>query len=81
MGKISYTADAWSSASLQPYFMIMAHWAYHDTNGSIKAHLIAFHRIFGCHTREKMAQLCIDLLGRAGITSNVSFLTHSMLLI
>jgi hypothetical protein len=77
LGKIFYTANAWSSASLQPYFAITAHWAYHDTDGSIKiqACLIAFHRIFGRHTGEKMAQLCIDLLDRAGTTSNVrSFL-------
>ena len=75
MGKISYTADAWSSATLQPYFAITAHWAYRDTDGSIKikARLIAFHRIFGRHTGKKMAQLCIDLLDRAGTTSNVSF--------
>jgi hypothetical protein len=78
LGKISYTADAWSSASLQPYFAITAHWAYCDTDGSMKiqAHLIAFHRIFGRHTGEKMAQLCINLLDRAGITSNVRSLLY-----
>jgi hypothetical protein len=42
----------------------------------IQAHLIAFHRIFGCHTGEKMAQLCIDLLDRAGTTSNVRSLLY-----
>jgi hypothetical protein len=75
--KIFVTADAWSSASLQLYFAITAHWAYRDTDGSIKiqARLIAFHRIFGHHTGEKMARLCINLLDRAGTTSNVrSFL-------
>jgi hypothetical protein len=75
LGKIFVTADAWSSASLQLYFAIMAHWAYCDTDGSIKiqARLIAFHRIFGHHTREKMAQLCINLLDRARTTSNIRF--------
>jgi len=76
LGKISYTADAWSSANRQSYFAITAHWAYRDdTDGSIKikARLIAFHRIFGRHTGEKLAQLCIDLLDRAGTTANVSF--------
>jgi hypothetical protein len=65
--------NAWSSASLQPYFAITANWAYCDTDGSMKiqAHLIVFHRIFGHHTGKKMAQLCIDLLDRAGTTSNV----------
>lgn len=76
LGKISYTADAWSSASLQSYLAITAHWAYRDdTDGSIKikARLIAFHKMFGRHTGERMAQLCIDLLDRAGITANVRF--------
>jgi hypothetical protein len=75
LGEISYTADVWSSASLNPYFAITAHWAYRDdTDGSIKmkARLIAFHRIFGRHTGEKLGQLCIDLLDRAGTTANVS---------
>jgi hypothetical protein len=76
LGKISYTADAWSSANRQPYFAITAHWAYRDdVDGSIKikARLIAFHRIFGRHTGQKMAKLCIDLLDRAGTTANVFF--------
>lgn len=76
LGKISFTADAWSSANLQSYFAITAHWAYRDdTDGSIKikARLIAFHRMFGTHDGQKMAQLCIDLLDRAGITANVKF--------
>ena len=76
LGKISFTTDAWSCANLQPYFAIMAHCAYCDnTDGSIKikARLIAFHRIYGTHDGKKMAQLCIDLLDRAGITANVKF--------
>ena len=39
----------------------------------MKARLIAFHRIVGRHTGEKLAQLCINLLDRAGTTANVSF--------
>ena len=61
---------------MQSYFAITAHWAYRDdADGSIKikARLIAFHRIFGRHTGAKLAQLCIDLLDRAGTTANVSF--------
>jgi hypothetical protein len=53
----------------------MTHWAYRDdTDGSIKinARLIAFHRIFGPHSGEKLGQLCIDLLDRAGTTANAS---------
>jgi hypothetical protein len=38
----------------------------------MKARLIAFHWIFGHHTREKLGQLCIDLLDGAGTTANVS---------
>lgn len=75
LGKVSYTADAWSSASQQSFFAITAHWAYRDEADDsikIKARLIAFHRIFGRHTGENLAQLCIDLLDRAGTTANVS---------
>jgi hypothetical protein len=43
-----------------------------DGSVKIKARLIAFHRIFGRHTGEKLAKLCIDLLDRAGTTANVS---------
>lgn len=76
LGRISYTADAWSSASLKPFFAITAHWVYRDdADGSIriKARLIAFHQISGRHTGENMAKLCLDLLDRAGCTANVSF--------
>ena len=76
LGENSYTADAWSSANRQPYFAITAHWAYCDeVDGSIKikARLIAFHQIFGRHIGQKMAQLCINLLDRAGTTANVFF--------
>ena len=61
----------------------MAYWAYRDeTDGSIKikARLIAFHRIFGRHTTEKLAQLCIDLLDRAGTTANVSIFEICLIL-
>ena len=73
----------WSSANLQSYFALMAHWAYRDeTDGSIKikARLIAFHKIFGHHTGEKLAQLCIDLLDRAGTTANVSIFEICLIL-
>lgn len=61
---------------MQSYFAVTAHWAYRDeTDGSIKikARLIAFHKIFGRHTGERLAQLTIDLLDRAGTTANVRF--------
>jgi hypothetical protein len=80
LGKVSYTADAWSSASQQSFFAITAHWAYRDDDDSIKikARLIAFHRIFGRHTGEKLGKLCIDLLDRAGTTANVSFFSSEI---
>ena len=61
-----------------------AHWAYRDAmDGSIKmkARLIAFHRIFGRHTGNKLGQLCIDLLDRAGTTANVSMLIFCQFLL
>ena len=68
---------------LQPFFAITAQWVHHDdTDGciKIKAQLIAFHQIWGSHTAKKMAKLCLDLLDRAGTTSNVRFY-HFMTLV
>jgi hypothetical protein len=74
LGKISYTSDAWSSGNLQSYYAMTAHWAYRDESDDtikVKACLIAFHRVQGRHTAENLAQITVDLLGRAGVTDNV----------
>jgi hypothetical protein len=72
LGKISYTSDTWSSKNLQSFHAITAHWAYRDETDDtikLKARLIAFHRIQGCHTADNMAQITVDLLDRAGSTA------------
>ena len=51
-----------------------AHWAYRDETDDmikLKARLIAFHCIKGRHTAENMANITVDLLGRAGVTDSV----------
>jgi hypothetical protein len=73
LGKISYTSDSWSSDNLRPFYAMTAHWIYRDESDDtikMKARLIAFHRIQGRHTAENMAQITVDLLGRAGATDN-----------
>ena len=74
LGEISYTSDTWSLENMQSFYAMTAHWAYQDESDDIikmKACLIAFHHIKGCHTAENMAKITVDLLGRAGVTDNV----------
>ncbi|KAH9008461.1 hypothetical protein EDB85DRAFT_1814134, partial [Lactarius pseudohatsudake] len=46
-GRISFTADIWSSASLTPYLAVTSHWIARTPNNnlSLKAALIGFHRL------------------------------------
>ena len=77
LGRISYTSDTWSSGNLQSFYAMTAHWAYRDESDDtikMKVRLIAFHRIKGRHTAENMAKITVDLLGRAGVTDNVSYI-------
>jgi hypothetical protein len=67
-------SDSWSSGNLQSYYAMTPHWAYRDEADDtikLKARLIVFHHIRGRHTAENMAQITINLLGRAGATDNV----------
>jgi len=74
VGKINFTADTWSDQSRRPYVCVTAHWIARDrTTDSLmlKACVIAFHRLYGDHSGEVMAETLIHLLDRASITVNV----------
>lgn len=75
VGKISYTSDIWSSDNRTPYIAITAHWIAKDESGhlQLKNALIAFQRVWGKHTSSNLARLVLQLLDRAGTTTNVSF--------
>ena len=74
IGKISYTSDIWSSDNRTPYIAITAHWMGKDESGhlELKNALIAFQRVWGKHTASNLARLVLQLLDRAGTTTNVS---------
>ena len=72
MGEISFTADIWSSESLDPYLAVSAHWITQDmVTGtcklSLKSTLITFHYILGNCTGVELAKTFLHLIDRAGI--------------
>lgn len=87
MGEISFTADIWSSDTLDPYLAVTAHWIEQDPTMatrklSFRCSLIAFHYIPGSHTGVALARTLIHLIDRAGIPlDKVCFVRdHFMLL-
>jgi hypothetical protein len=73
LGKISYTSDIWSSDNLTSYIAITAHWMCKDESGhlQLKNALISFQRVWGKHTASNLARVVLQLLDRAGTTTNV----------
>jgi hypothetical protein len=73
IGKISYTTDIWSSDNRTPYIAITAHWMRKDEHGhlQLKSALIAFQRVWGKHSASNLARIVLQLLDRAGTTTNV----------
>jgi hypothetical protein len=72
-GKISFTADIWSSATLMPYLAVTSHWIAREDNLLVlKAALIGFHRLTKAHTGKNVAAAILAILDRASITSKVS---------
>ncbi|KAH9025839.1 hypothetical protein EDB85DRAFT_1820038, partial [Lactarius pseudohatsudake] len=63
-GRISFTADIWSSASLTPYLAVTSHWIARTPNNnlSLKAALIGFHRLAGAHTGTNIAEAILSLI-------------------
>lgn len=74
MGEISFTADIWSSKSLDPYLAITAHWIGQEVESgprmsklNFKCALIAFHYVSGSHTGVDLAKMILHLIDRARI--------------
>ncbi|KIK77306.1 hypothetical protein PAXRUDRAFT_167301, partial [Paxillus rubicundulus Ve08.2h10] len=75
MGEILFTADIWSSNSLNPYLAVTAHWIGQDsTTGicklSFECALVAFHYILGSHTGAELAKMLLHLIDHASISLN-----------
>jgi hypothetical protein len=58
----------------RPYLAMTAHWMKMNGNGhlSLESSLIAFHRLFGRHDGQNLANVVLAMMDRVGITANVS---------
>ncbi|KAF7372280.1 Zinc finger BED domain-containing protein 4 [Mycena venus] len=96
LGRISFTGDIWSSAALHPYLAITAHWFGRrlDTNQVLlRQALLAFRRIRGAHSGQRIARVVFDVMDQAEIlgkighftldnaSNNLSFMTHFSILL
>jgi hypothetical protein len=74
-GKISITADAWSSANLSSFLAVTAHWISQDQSGrlALESALIGFQRVHGSHTGKNVAQYLLEILDRADISLKVRY--------
>ncbi|KAF7354446.1 putative AC transposase [Mycena venus] len=78
IGKISFTADIWSSKGLHPYLAITAHWLGprgDDLQVLLCQTLLAFRRICGAHSGQRIARIVFNILEDAGIVWNVGHFT------
>lgn len=79
VGKISFTGDLWSDSNLRPFLALTAHWLGREEPGSrlvLKTALFAFHNVTGKHDGQNLAKISARLMDRAGMTANVSLLSH-----
>jgi hypothetical protein len=81
MGQISFTVDMWSDQNRHSYLAITAHWIARrgDTDVDVltlRAALIAFHRLRSRHDGQSLADAVLRLLDRAGITDKVRLSGH-----
>ena len=81
MGKISCTTDAWSDPNQISFMAVTAHWiqAVEETTPTgvikklhLRADLIGFHKIPGCHSGDHLAHCFLFVTDRIKITSKVS---------
>jgi hypothetical protein len=73
-GKISFTADIWSNQSRHSFLAVTAHWVERDEptrHLKLRAALIAFHRLRGSHTGQRLARIALNILDRVGVTDKV----------
>ncbi|KAG5633753.1 hypothetical protein H0H81_005535, partial [Sphagnurus paluster] len=78
LGDISFTADLWSSKTRYPYFAVTVHWvARKDPLNllSLCSGLIAFHRVRGKHSGERLARIALNITDRAKVTGRMGHWT------
>jgi hypothetical protein len=70
--------DMWSKTDHQPFYAMTAHWI--SSNLKLATRLIAFHRFWGHHTAQNLAEVTIKLLDRVQSTAKVSHQVSSQTL-
>ncbi|KAG9082994.1 hypothetical protein FRC07_014046 [Ceratobasidium sp. 392] len=68
-GRISFTSDLWTDASLRSFMAVTAH--YIDEYGTLCDHLIAFRKSDGHHSGENAGQALFDVLQESNIVDKV----------
>ena len=80
LGKILLMADVWSDPNLVHYMAVTSHWIEVKTIQTnegphfvlhLRAELITFHHIEGCHNGDHLASTFFKVLQRVGITAKV----------
>jgi hypothetical protein len=75
IGKISFTADIWSSKGLHPYLATTAHWLgprREDPQVLLCQTLLAFHCSRGAHSGQLIARIVFNILEDARIVWNMN---------
>lgn len=72
-GRISTTADCWSSDFKDGYLGVTAHWIERTAPGvwTLKADLLAYTHLRYSHTGERLGQALFKILDRIGIARKV----------
>lgn len=73
LGKLSFTADMWSSAGMHPYLAITVHWLARREDGSVclRQALLAFRRVRGAHSGARLARIVVRIFDSANIIFKV----------
>ena len=69
------TLDGWSSLARDPYLGVTVHWVHSSpeapTDWSLRTLLLAFREVKGNHSGQNLANLVMEILSKAGLTSKV----------
>ncbi|KIL54972.1 hypothetical protein M378DRAFT_18367 [Amanita muscaria Koide BX008] len=70
-GRVSFTADIWSSTNLSSYLALTVHWISQSAGSKLilRMALIGFHLLKQRHTGKNIAKAILYLVDRAGLTS------------
>jgi hypothetical protein len=76
LGRLSFTADMWSSLGMHPYLAITVHWLSRrpDTcHVVLRQALLAFRRVRGAHSGARISRIVMGILDAAEIVDKVFF--------